>query len=92
MEQIDLLLYDKGLLMRRQLVFEKSFYNQLTPREILVLSAAKQNEPVGKIANSLHVPQSIVCRHLNNIVTKLTSSDQQLAHQLTFTYNIRVSA
>lgn len=78
--------------MRRQLVFEKSSYNQLTPRETLVLSAAKQNEPVSAIASSLQVPQAIICRHLSNIVTKLNDSDQSLAHQLTFLYNIQQGA
>lgn len=78
--------------MKRHMIFEKSSYNELTPREIMVLSAAKDYEPVSEIASSLHVPQSIVCRHLNNIVTKLSQSDQQLAHQLTFNYNIQVSA
>ena len=78
--------------MKRHLVFEKSSNNELTPRETLVLSAAKDYEPVSDIASSLHVPQSIVCRHLNNIVNKLNHSDQQLAHHLTFIYNIQVSA
>ena len=78
--------------MKRHMVFEKSSYNQLTPRESMVLSAAKDSEPVSEIAHSLHVPQSIVCRHLNNIVSKLSQSDQQLALQLTFNYDIQVSA
>jgi DNA-binding NarL/FixJ family response regulator len=74
------------------MVFEKSSYNELTPRETVVLSAARDYEPVSEIASSLHVPQSIVCRHLNNIVNKLNQSDQQLAHQLTFNYDIQVGA
>ena len=78
--------------MRRQLFFEKSSYNQLTPREIMVLSAAKKNEAVSEIADSLQVPQSIVFRHLTNIINKLDGSDQKLAHQLTFTYHISATA
>ena len=78
--------------MRRQLIFEKSSYTQLTPREILVLSAAKKNEAVSDIADTLHVPQSIVFRHLTNIVNKLDGSDQKLAHQLTFAYHISSAA
>ncbi len=78
--------------MRRQLFLEKASYTQLTPRETLVLSAAKQNEPVSAIASSLHVPQAIICRHLSNIVTKLNESDQRLAHRLTHIYNIQQRA
>lgn len=74
--------------MRRQLFFEKSSYTQLTPRETVVLSAAKNNETVSQIASTLDVPQSIVFRHLTNIVGKLNNSDQKLAHQLTFAYDI----
>lgn len=78
--------------MRRQLIFEKSSYTQLTPREIMVLSAAKNNKAVSDIANTLHVPQSIVFRHLTNIINKLDGSDQKLAHQLNFTYHITNAA
>ncbi|QRN83793.1 hypothetical protein JR338_03285 [Chloroflexota bacterium] len=78
--------------MRRQLFFEKTSYNQLTPREISVLSAAKNNEAVSAIADNLHVPQSIVFRHLTNIINKLDSSDAKLAHQLTFAYHISSAA
>lgn len=78
--------------MRRQLFFEKTSYNQLTPRESLVLSAARKNEAVSEIANSLQVPQSIVFRHLTNIISKLDGSDENLAHQLTFTYHISHAA
>ena len=78
--------------MRRQLFFEKTSYNQLTPRESLVLSAARKNEAVSEIANSLQVPQSIVFRHLANIISKLDGSDENLAHQLTFTYHISHAA
>ncbi len=78
--------------MRRQLFFEKTSYNQLTPREITVLSAAKKNEAVSAIADNLQVPQAIVFRHLTNIINKLDSSDENLAHQLTFTYHISSAA
>lgn len=78
--------------MRRQLFFEKSSYTQLTPRETTVLSAAKNNEPVSEIASTLDVPQAIIFRHLINIVDKLNNSDEKLAHQLTFAYNIAQNA
>ena len=71
--------------------FEKSTYTQLTPREVTVLSAAKNHETVSEIASTLDVPQSIVFRHLTNIVDKLTSQDEKLAHQLTFAYHISQS-
>ncbi len=74
--------------MRRQLFFESAALQQLTPRESCVLSAAKKHEPVSDIASSLHIPQSIVVRHLSNIILKLNNSDQNLAHQLLFAYNI----
>jgi DNA-binding NarL/FixJ family response regulator len=74
--------------MRRQLFFESTTHRQLTPRESSVLSAAKKHEPVSDIASSLHIPQSIVIRHLSNIIMKLNESDQNLAHQLVFSYNI----
>ncbi len=74
--------------MRRQMFYESPTQRQLTPRESSVLSAAKKHEPVGDIASTLHIPQSIVIRHLSNIVLKLNESDQNLAHQLVFAYNI----
>jgi DNA-binding NarL/FixJ family response regulator len=74
--------------MRRQLFFESMTHRQLTPRETSVLSAAKKHEPVSDIASSLHIPQSIVIRHLSNIILKLNESDQSLAHQLVFAYKI----
>lgn len=77
--------------MRRQMFFEKASYTQLTPREVTVLSAAKNHETVSAIASTLDVPQSIVFRHLTNIIDKLNNSDEKLAHQLTFAYNISQS-
>ena len=74
--------------MRRQLFFEPTTHKQLTPRESSVLLAAKKHEPVSDIASSLHIPQTIVIRHLSNIILKLNDSDQTLAHQLVFAYNI----
>ncbi len=73
--------------MRRQL-FDSEPHLQLTPRETIVLSAARKYEPVGTIANSLQIPQSIVLRHLANITKKLNMSDEKLAHQLVFTYDL----
>ncbi len=74
--------------MRRQMIFEAATYRPLTPREATVLSAAKKYEPVSDIANSLHIPQAIVVRHLSNIINKLNESDQQLARQIIYAYNL----
>jgi len=74
--------------MRRQLFYDAGTQRQLTPRETIVLSAAKKYEPVDDIANSLHIPQSIVIRHLSNIITKLNESDQKLVNQLVFAYKL----
>jgi DNA-binding NarL/FixJ family response regulator len=70
------------------MIFEPMTYRQLTPREVTVLSAAKKYEPVSDIASSLHIPQSIVMRHLSNIINKLNESDQQLARQIVYMYNL----
>lgn len=77
--------------MRRQLFYDPSTLRQLTPRESTVLSAAKRNQPITDIANSLEIPQSLVVRHLSNIVDKINKTDQQLAHQLLFSYNLDIS-
>ncbi len=74
--------------MTQQLFYDPSTLNQLTPRENFVLTAAKKNESVPAIADSLDIPQSIVLRHLSNIIVKLNGSDQNLAHQLVFSYNL----
>ena len=74
--------------MRRQLYYDANTRQQLTPRETTVLSAAKNYKPVDDIANTLHIPQSIVLRHLSNIINKLNTSDQKLAHQLGYTYKL----
>jgi len=74
--------------MRRQLFYNPGTLNQLTPRETMVLSAAKSNRPVDVIAISLDIPQSLVIRHLSNIINKLQESDKKLAHQLLFSYNL----
>jgi len=76
------------IFMRRQLFYDPMALKQLTPRESTVLSAAKKNKPLNDIANALDIPQSIVVRHLSNIVTKLDSSDQNLAHQIFFSYHL----
>ena len=78
--------------MRRQLFYDPNTLRQLTPRESTVLSAAKRNQPIRDIANALEIPQSLVIRHLSNIVFKINDSDQQLAHQLLFAYNLDISS
>lgn len=77
--------------MRRQLFYDPIALKQLTPRESTVLSAAKRNKPLGDIATALDIPQSIVVRHLSNIVTKIRSSDQNLAHQILFSYQLKLN-
>ena len=74
--------------MRRQLFYDPGTLNLLTPRETMVLSAAKRNRPVDVIAISLDIPQSLVIRHLSNIINKLQESDKKSAHQLLFSYNL----
>lgn len=74
--------------MKRQLFYDPNTLKQLTPRESTVLSAAKRNQPLGDIANSLEIPQTLVVRHLSNIVEKINETDKQLAHQLLFAYNL----
>jgi len=74
--------------MTQQVFSNANLINQLTPRENVVLSAAKNNESVRTIASSLDIPKSIVRRHLFNIIAKLNTSDEMLAHQLVFSYNI----
>ena len=78
--------------MRCQLFYDPNTLRQLTPRESTVLSAAKRNQPIRDIANALEIPQSLVIRHLSNIVFKINDSDQQLAHQLLFAYNLDISS
>jgi DNA-binding NarL/FixJ family response regulator len=77
--------------MRRQLLYDANTRQQLTPRETTVLSAAKKYKPVDDIANALHIPQTIVLRHLSNIINKLNNSDQKLAHQLVYAYKIHTN-
>jgi FixJ family two-component response regulator len=77
--------------MRRQLFYDPNTLRQLTPRESTVLSAAKRNQPVRDIANSLKIPQTLVIRHLSNIVHKINDTDQQLAHRLLFAYNLDIN-
>jgi DNA-binding NarL/FixJ family response regulator len=77
--------------MRRQLFYDPNTLRQLTPRESTVLSAAKRNQPIGDIANALEIPQSLVVRHLSNIFLKINKTDQQLARQLLFAYNLDIS-
>lgn len=74
--------------MRQRLFYDPTTLNQLTPREISVLAAAKKNQSLDTIANSLDIPQSLVVRHLTNIINKLHDSDKSLAYQLKFSYDV----
>jgi DNA-binding NarL/FixJ family response regulator len=76
--------------MRRQLFYDPNTLKQLTPREITVLTAAKKNQPLDDIAESLDIPQPIVIRHLSNIINKISESDNKLARQLLFSYNVNI--
>jgi len=76
--------------MRRQLFYDPNTLKQLTPRETTVLSAAKKNRPIDDIAESLHIPQPIVMRHLSNIIIKIKESDKKLAKQLLYSYNLSI--
>jgi len=77
--------------MKRQLFTDPNSLRQLTPRESLVLTAAKDYQPLDDIATSLNIPQSLVLRHLVNIVTKLRETDSRLAHQLRYAYNLKTN-
>lgn len=74
--------------MQHSLFYDPNSLRQLTPRESMVLSAAKNNRPVGDIADSLQIPQSTVVRHLSNIINKLGETDKKLARKLLFSYNL----
>ena len=74
--------------MRRQLFYDANTRQQLTPRETTVLSAAKNYNLWMILQILFHIPQSIVLRHLSNIINKLNSSDQKLAHQLVYAYKL----
>ena len=76
--------------MRQQLFYDPTTLNQLTPRENSVLLAAKKNQPLDTIANSLDIPQTLVVRHLSNIINKLHDSDKRLAYQLKFSYDVDI--
>jgi len=74
--------------MQCRLFYDPLTLRQLTPRESIVLSAAKKNQPVDDIAKTLQIPQSTVVRHLSNIVNKLVDTDKKLAHKLLFSYKL----
>ncbi len=74
--------------MRRQLFYDPIALKQLTPRESTVLSAAKKNKPLDVIADDLDISNSLVARHLCNIVSKLDSSDKNLAQKILFSYHL----
>ena len=76
--------------MQRRLFYDPHSLRQLTPRESIVLSAAKNNQPVDDIADTLEISQSTVVRHLSNIVNKLHETDKKLAHKLLFSYDLEV--
>jgi len=74
--------------MKRQLFYDPSSLNQLTPRETIILLAVKDNHSLDEIAQSLGIPQSLVTRHLSNIINKLSESDQDLVEELLFSFHI----
>ena len=74
--------------MQCRLFYDPLTLRQLTPRESIVLSAAKKNQPVDDIAETLQIPQTTVVRHLSNIVNKLVDTDKKLAHKLLFSYKL----
>jgi len=76
--------------MRRQLFSDPTTLKQLTPRESEVLNAAKNNKPLDDMADIFHIPETLVVRHLSNIITKLYETDKPLAHQLLFSYNLNI--
>ena len=76
--------------MQRRLFYDPNSLRQLTPRESIVLSAAKNNQPVDDIADTLEISQSTVMRHLSNIVNKLDQTDKKLAHKLVFSYDLEL--
>lgn len=74
--------------MKRQLFYDPSSLNQLTPRETIILLAAKDKHSLDEIAKSLDIPPSLVTRHLSNIINKLSESDQDLVEELLFSFHI----
>jgi len=76
--------------MQRSLFYDPNSLRQLTPRETIVLSAAKNNQPVDDIADTLEISQSTVVRHLSNIVNKLDETDKKLARKLLYSYDLEL--
>ena len=76
--------------MKRSLFYDPKIHRQLTPRESVVLTAARKNKPVDTIADSLSIPKSIVIRHLSNIAVKLNDTDKHLAKHLRYVYNLDI--
>ncbi len=64
----------------------------LSPREQLILNAAKNRLSEQEIANDLNISRLTVTRHLMNITDKIFDTDQNLAHQLQHTYNLNARA
>ena len=60
----------------------------LSPRELSILNAAKNQQTVQEIANNLSISRLTVNRHLLNIADKLFDTDQNLAYQLKHNYNL----
>jgi len=76
--------------MQRSLFYDPNSLRQLTPRETIVLTAAKNNQPVDDIADTLEISQSTVVRHLSNIVNKLDETDKKLARKLLYSYDLEL--
>ena len=78
--------------MMKKLFIDTSTCRLLSPREELILNAAKNQLTELEIANTLNISQLTVSRHLLNIADKIFDTDQKLAHQLQHTYNLNARA
>jgi DNA-binding CsgD family transcriptional regulator len=61
----------------------------LSPREELILNAAKNQLTEQEIANYLNISQKTVARHLLNITDKILDTDQNLAYQIKQKYKLK---
>lgn len=64
----------------------------LSPREQLILNAAKKQLTEQDIANNLNISRLTVTRHLINITDKIFDTDKNLANQLQHNYNLNTRA
>ena len=64
------------------LIYKQQNNFQLTPRENLILSHAKRCLPVAAIAAGLNVSETVISRHLKNIIRKLSHLDNDLAMKI----------